>query len=101
MSDIDLGRAQELVESRFDSVGAWTQGNRAFSFKIGFPVGELTERQKRSVYNMVTGFAGQLKRQTKGTVLRWRVKPEIKEALHFEPPVKLRELFFSVDATEE
>jgi hypothetical protein len=101
MNDIDLGRAQELVESRFDSVGEWTTGNRAFSFRIGFPADEVTEQQKRSVYNMVTGFADQLKRQTKGTVLRWRVKPEIKEALHFEPPVKLRELFFSVDATEE
>jgi hypothetical protein len=101
MTGIGLGRVQELVESRFDSVDEWTQGNRAFSFRFGFPAEELTEKQKRSVYQLVIGFADQLKRQTKGTVLRWRVKPEIKEALHFEPAVKLRELFFSVDATEE
>jgi hypothetical protein len=101
MNDIDLGRAQELVESRFDSVGEWKLDRKAFSFRIAFPVEELTEKQKRSVYQMVISFADQLKRQTKGTVLRWRVKPGIKEALHFEPPLKLRELFFSVDATEE
>lgn len=101
MSDIDIGRVQELVESRFPRVGEWTPDNRRFSFRIGFPVEELTEQQKRSVYFAVIGFADQLKRQTKGTVLRWRIKPEIKEALHFEPQVTLRELFLSVDATEE
>ncbi len=101
MRDIDLDRVRELVESRFDSVGEWGPDHEAFSFRIGVPVKELTERQKRSVYQMVIGFAEHLKRQTGGCVLRWRVKPEISVAVHFDPPIKLRELFFSVDATEE
>jgi len=101
MNDIDLDRVQELVESRFDSVGDGPPHTSAYAFKIGFPVEELTERQKRSVYQMVIGFADQLKRQTKRPVLRWRVKPEISEATHFDPSIKLRELFFSVGADDE
>lgn len=101
MSDIDLDRVQELVESRFESVGDGPPNQPRYSFKIGFPVEELTERQKRSVYQMVIGFANQLKRQTKRPVLRWRVKPEITVEGHFDPPMKSRVLFFSVGADEE
>lgn len=101
MSDVDLDRVRELVESRFDSVGDGPPNTPTYSFKIGFPVEELTERQKRSVYRMVIGFADQLKRQTKRPVLRWRVKPEITIESHFDPPIKLRELFFRVGADDE
>ena len=101
MNDISLDRVQELVETRFDSVGDGPPHTARYSFKIGFPVEELTEQQKRSVYQGVIGFANQLKRQTKRPVLRWRVKPEITVEDYFDPPVTLRVLFFSVGADEE
>ena len=101
MSDIDLARVQELVESRFGSVGEGPPQTPSYSFKFGFPAGKLTERQKRSVYRDVIGFADQLKRQTKRPVLRWRVKPEINTETHFGPPIKLCELFFRVGADYE
>ena len=101
MSDIDLDRVRELVESRFGSVGEGPPHTSTYSFRIGFPVKKLTEQQKRSVYRMVIGFANQLKRQNRGRVLRWRVKPKISTAAHFEPPIIVRELFFRVGADEE
>ena len=101
MKDINLDRVRELVESRFSSVGDGPPHTSAYSFRIGFPVEELTEQQKRCVYSMVIGFADQLKRQTKRPVLRWGVQPEISVAVHFDPPMKLRELFFRVGADEE
>lgn len=101
MNDIDVDRVQALVESRFESVGDGPPHTARYSFKVGFPVKELTERQKRSVYNMVKGFANQLKRQTNRPVLRWRVKPEVTVESYFDPPMKSRVLFFSVGADEE
>ena len=101
MNDISTDRVQELVEKRFDRVGDGAPQTASFSFRVAFPMEELSEKQKRSVYQMVIGFAEQLKRQTGRPVLRWRVKPEIATETHCGPPITLRTLFFSVGADDE
>ena len=101
MTDVDLARAQELVEGRFDSVGSGPPQTATYSFRVDFPAEELTEKQKRSVYQAVIGFADQLKRQTGRPVLRWRVKPEISTEMQFDPQIKVRTLFFRVSADDE
>jgi hypothetical protein len=101
MTNIDIDRVQELVESRFGSVGSGPPQTPTYSFRIAFPAEELTEKQKRSVYQRVIGFADQLKRQTGRPLLRWRVKPEISTEMQFDPPIKVRTLFFRVSADDE
>lgn len=96
MTDISTDRVRELVEARFDEADGELPQTPTFSFKVGFPRGELTERQKRTVYNAVIGFANQLKKQRGPGTLRWRVMPEITTEASFDPPLKYRSLFFRV-----
>lgn len=101
MTCIDLDRVTKLVERDFDSVGDGPPQTPSYSFKMGFPVEPLTEREKRSIYSAVIGFARQLKRQTGRTVLRWRTRPELSCEGYFDPPQKLRVLYFRVGADAE
>ena len=96
MTDISVDRVRELVEARFASTDEALPEMPTFSFKVGFPLEELTERQKRSVYDAVIGFANQLKKQRGPGTLRWRVKPKITTEAYLDPPLKCRSLFFRV-----
>lgn len=96
MRDIDVGRVRELVEGRFARVGEGPPPTSVFSFRVGFPHAPLTEREKRAVYSMVIGFAEQLKRQTNGEVLYWRLPPELSVDFGGD----CRELFFRCGAAD-
>jgi len=96
VTDISVDRVRELVEARFASTDEALPEMPTFSFKVGFPLEELTERQKRSVYDAVIGFANQLKKQREPGTLRWRVKPKITTEAYLDPHLKCRSLFFRV-----